>query len=527
MFSGQQAIGKGERLKPLQIKPLGSYFRLSALEQLAKTRFRLVVSLTLGLTATLMLLLLATSLLIEHSLPPRRFVALAGMLLTLSAAFWALRRDRLVGATLILAWGTLGSVTIQALVAGDLSNPGLFAFPMLILLAGSLLGPRHAAWLMAGELAAVALIVLASALGGIPDVAPPPVAVRGVVVMTLVACTYLALRYFLRAHHDDLEEIAALNQALQEKVDALREQGLVLQSSEAEVRALNLVLEQRVEERTQALSRALEDLQLAQQELVDAEKLAAMGTLVAGVAHELNTPIGNALASASTLGASAQDLTRCLTAGPVRRSQVLQLASRMEQAAELTERSIHRAAHLVHSFKQVAVDQASEMRRVFELGRMLADVLDMVRPSFRHKAIEFELSVEGEIQMDSFPGALSQVVMNLTMNSALHAFEGRESGLVKLTARAMPDEWVEVVCGDNGVGMEPEVLRRVFEPFFTTRMGSGGTGLGLSIARNLSAKVLGGRLEVESEPGVGTRFVLRMPLVLSSELPCNAPGISS
>jgi signal transduction histidine kinase len=491
-----------------------SYFRLARVEQAARTRLRRVVRLMVGLTASLLAILLILSALIEHALPPHRFVAVACLIPTVMLGYWFLRQERLRTAAACLAWGAFFSVTAQALTTGGLNNPGLFAFPMLILLAGSLLGPRQAAWLTVAEVVAIALITLSRSLKLQPDTPPLPAPTHGFVVAFLALMSFLALRYFLRSHQEDLDEIGGLNQELKGSVQALRQQGEELQRADSELRALNQALEQRVSERTQALSTALVNLQTAQQDLVEAEKLAAMGSLVAGVAHEMNTPIGNALSSASTLGAAAQELKKCLEAGTVRRSRLQELAKRMEQAAELTERSLHRAAQMVQSFKQVAVDQASERRRSFELAEMLHEVLDMLRPNFRHRQIEFRLEVQGEIEMDSYPGALSQVVMNLAMNAAQHAFEGHDSGTVTLSARALPNGWVELVCKDDGVGMQASTLRRVFEPFFTTRLGKGGSGLGMSIARNLAMQVLGGRLEVESEPGLGTRFILSMPSVL-------------
>ncbi len=494
--------------------PDHAYFRLSRQQDAARLRLRRVVRLLVRLVAALVLLLLGLSLVIEHGLPPQRFVAVACLVPTVALGAWLLRRDRLRAAAACLAWGAFFSVTAQALTTGGLNNPGLFAFPALILLAGSLLGPGHALALALGEVLALLLIAGAQALAWRPAAPPLPLPSQTLVLVFLVLLTFTALRYFLRSHREDLNEIHSLNLELEAKVQALRDQGHQLQGRDAELRALNQALEARVAERTQELSAALARLQAAQQELVEAEKLASLGSLVAGVAHELNTPIGNALASASTLAAAAQELGQTVGGGPVRRSELLRLAQLLQEAAELTERSLHRAAHLVQSFKQVAVDQTSERRRRFELAEMLEEVLDMLRPNFRHHAIEFHLEVAEPIEMDSYPGALSQVVMNLAMNAALHAFEGRDAGRVSLRARALPQGQVELICEDDGLGMDAATQRRVFEPFFTTRLGKGGSGLGLPIARNLCMQVLGGRLELESRPGAGSRFILSMPAVL-------------
>lgn len=494
-----------------------SFYRLASVEDAARTRLRRVVRLMLALTASLLLILLTLTLLMERSLLPARFVAVACLVPTLAIGYWLLHKEQLRAATAWLAWGALAAVSAQAFATGGLNNPALFAFPMLVLLAGSLLGPRQALGLMLGELLALALITWARTQGLHPVTPPLPIATQGLVLGFLVVMTFAALRHFLHSHREDLVEIGKLNGELERKLQDLNAQGRALQHSEDELRALNQVLERRVQERTQALSEALATLQAAQQDLVQAEKLTAMGSLVAGVAHELNTPIGNALASASTLGATVDELKECVSARAVRRSELLALAERLQAAAQLTERSVHRAAQLVQSFKQVAVDQASERRRKFELGEMLDEVLEVLRPNFRHRQIEFHLEAPGRILMDSFPGALSQVVLNLTMNAALHAFEGRPGGTVTLRVRDLPDGWVELVCQDDGVGMSAAVLRRVFEPFFTTRLGKGGSGLGLSIARNLCLQVLGGRLEVEAAPEQGSRFTLTLPVVASED----------
>ena len=490
-----------------------AYFRLAPLQDAARDRLRRVLRIMTGLTSALLLILLALSLFVEHRLPPQRFVAVICLVPTLALGVLLLRLDRLRAATACLAWGAMLSVTAQALTTGGLNNPGLFAFPMLTLLAGSLLGPNHALALTLGELAALGLITAARSLNLQPDIPPLPVSTQGLVLAFLVLMTYVALRSFFRSHREDLEVIGALNLELETKVQALNHQGLELQRRDADLSALNLALEQRVAERTQELQTALQGLQAAQQDLVEAEKLSAMGGLVAGVAHELNTPIGNALASTSTLSATAQELSQRVAAPTVRRSELQALAARLKESAELTERSIHRAAHMVQSFKQVAVDQASERRRSFELGEMLEEVLDMLRPNFRHRQIQFTLQTHAEVLMDSYPGALSQVVMNLGLNAALHAFEGRAGGKVTLRTRALPGAQVELVCEDDGIGMDAAMQRRVFEPFFTTKLGQGGSGLGLSIARNLCLQALGGRLELESSPGQGSRFILTLPTV--------------
>jgi PAS domain S-box-containing protein len=279
-----------------------------------------------------------------------------------------------------------------------------------------------------------------------------------------------------------------------------------------EVRSLNAELELRVQERTAELSHTLDMLKRSQDELVHAEKLASLGSLVAGVAHELNTPIGNALVSASTLADMTRDFREQYTRGELRRSALEAYLAQCEDGCLLTQRSLFRANELVHSFKQVAVDQSSERRRAFDLAAMVQEVVETVRPNTKGKPWTIALDIAPGIAMESYPGPLGQVLINLLMNALLHAFDGREAGEVLLQAGPARDGQVTLVCGDNGCGIASEHLPRIFDPFFTTKLGQGGSGLGLAIVHRLVTQVLHGDIAVESTPGQGTRFVLRLPL---------------
>jgi len=279
-----------------------------------------------------------------------------------------------------------------------------------------------------------------------------------------------------------------------------------------EVRRLNAELEHRVQERTAELSRTLDMLKRSQDELVHAEKLASLGSLVAGVAHELNTPIGNALVSASALADMSRDFRAQYARGELRRSQLEAYLSQCEDGALLTQRSLYRANELVHSFKQVAVDQASERRRAFDLAAMLQEVVETVRPNTKGKPWTIALDIAPGIAMESYPGPLGQVVINLLMNALLHALDGATPGEVVLQAGPAHDGQVTLVCRDNGCGIAPEYLPRIFDPFFTTKLGQGGSGLGLSIVHRLVTQVLRGEIEVHSTLQQGTCFTLRLPL---------------
>ncbi len=276
--------------------------------------------------------------------------------------------------------------------------------------------------------------------------------------------------------------------------------------------ALNASLETRVEQRTTELRETLARLQLAQDELVRSEKLVALGGLVAGVAHELNTPIGNSVTVASTISELTARLVSEMGAGQLRRSQLEAYVQAMQDATNLIERNLARARTLVTSFKQVSVDRVSEARRSFDLADVVGEVTQTLAPGLRGQVGRLEL-VLSSVPMDSYPGAIGQIVTNLVNNAMLHAFEGREAGQVVISSAALPDGTAELCCRDDGCGMDAETLRKIFDPFFTTKFGRGGSGLGMHIVYNLVTRVLGGRIHVESRPGEGALFRIVMPRV--------------
>nr|WP_315486359.1 PAS domain-containing sensor histidine kinase [uncultured Undibacterium sp.] len=283
---------------------------------------------------------------------------------------------------------------------------------------------------------------------------------------------------------------------------------------------LNAELEERVATRTVELSVALENLQLTQSELVQSEKLASLGSMVAGMAHELNTPIGNALMVASTLS-DQQKIFESGLEHTLSRSALNHFLMSVRDSADILDRNLRRTADLINSFKQVAVDQTSEQRRRFNLHEVAHEVVVTLSPSLRKTTHSLVNDVPQDIQLDSFPGPLEQVLMNLTANALRHAFDGRDHGIMHLTAELLPDQWVRIVFSDNGVGIAEQNLQKIFDPFFTTKLGQGGSGLGLSISYNIVTAMLGGRIEVKSELGVGTEFRIEIPLTASGDAAAN------
>lgn len=258
-------------------------------------------------------------------------------------------------------------------------------------------------------------------------------------------------------------------------------------------------------------------LQLAQDRLVEQEKLAALGALVAGVAHELNTPIGNSLLMASTLRDASRDFLQRAQGGGLRRSELQSFCEGSEASTTLLLRSLEQAANLIASFKQLAVDQTSDQRRRFDLAQTAEEVVMTLSSRIRREEHEMSLELQPGLELDSFPGPLGQVISNLVLNAMLHGFEGRKGGRMRLTAQAQGADHVLVEFTDNGGGIPPEHLRRIFEPFFTTRLGQGGSGLGLHICYNIVHTLLGGSIRVQSVMGEGTRFVIELPRVAPAE----------
>ncbi len=279
---------------------------------------------------------------------------------------------------------------------------------------------------------------------------------------------------------------------------------------EENILQLNATLEHRVQERTQELSATLAQLTAAQGELVRAEKMSALGSLVAGIAHELNTPIGNSLTVASTLQDHANSFSNGMAQG-LTRSRLEEFVGNTRQGAGILMRGLQHAAELVSSFKQVAVDQTSLNRRSFDLQATVSEILLTLGPTIRKSNHQVECDIAEGIVMDSYPGPLGQVLTNLINNALLHAFEGIERGTVQVNASLMEDGTVRLLVIDNGTGIPQAHLPRVFDPFFTTKLGQGGSGLGLNIVYNLVTKSLGGTVHVASSPGHGATFSMVLP----------------
>ncbi|NJM13942.1 MAG: histidine kinase, partial [Synechococcaceae cyanobacterium SM1_2_3] len=264
--------------------------------------------------------------------------------------------------------------------------------------------------------------------------------------------------------------------------------------------------------RTAALERANADLRQAMSQLVQSEKLAALGNLVAGIAHELNTPIGNAVMLASTLADQERGFSAQMATG-LSRSALQRFVESVRENSDILQRSLERAAELISSFKQVAVDQASYQRRRFALDEVVQEIALALKPRLRRSVATLEVSIAADLRLDSFPGPLGQVLMNLIQNALIHAFDGRDAGRIRIESVPSGPGRIGLRVSDDGNGIAPAHLSRIFDPFFTTRLGQGGSGLGLHIVYNLVTGLLGGVIEARSVPGHGAAFFLELPLI--------------
>lgn len=275
-------------------------------------------------------------------------------------------------------------------------------------------------------------------------------------------------------------------------------------------------LEKRVDERTtelqavnSALKGTLDRLQQTQDNLIQSEKLAALGSLVAGVAHELNTPIGNGLTVATSLTRACDEIKTRFQSG-LTKSALERFITDMDEGTCLVNRNLEKASELVSSFKQVAMDRTSAQRRKFSINAILQETQLTVSPAFKRTPYIVEMALDEDATMDSYPGPLGQVITNLLNNALIHAFDNLDSGKVLIKTRVKRDG-VDLWVTDNGKGIPAENIGKIFDPFFTTKLGEGGNGLGMHIVHNIVTAVLGGNIHVESTVGEGTEFHLFLP----------------
>lgn len=272
---------------------------------------------------------------------------------------------------------------------------------------------------------------------------------------------------------------------------------------------------QALEKTNQEMAEVIQTLKHTQSELVESEKMAALGSLVAGVSHELNTPIGNSVIAASTITDITRQFMAQVSDGHIRRAQLSAYLEEVATGADILQRNLMRAGDLVASFKQVAVDCSSSQLREFRLQEVIRETLMTLRPAFKKLPVRFEQEIPETIYMHSYPGPLTQVITNLVNNAVIHGLSELPQGQVTVAATQISDQEVQITVTDNGRGIPPENMQRIFEPFFTTRLGHGGSGLGLHIVYNNVTQILQGKIRVQSEPGC-TVFTLNLPCKIAT-----------
>jgi signal transduction histidine kinase len=266
-----------------------------------------------------------------------------------------------------------------------------------------------------------------------------------------------------------------------------------------------------LEKQNAALNQALTQLQEAQTELVRQEKLASLGQMVAGVAHEINTPLGICVTATSHLVQELKLTKEELAAGEMTEESLNGFFDVVDQSLRIMTTNTQRAAALVRSFKQVAVDQSSDNIRNFNLCKYVGEILLSLQPKLKGRPVKVAIDCPADLEVDSFPGAVSQILTNMVVNSLVHGFERDQPGNITIRARLEDEDTVAFEYGDDGAGMDADTLSKLFDPFFTTKRGSGGSGLGAHILYNLVTGSLGGSLHVESSPGKGLQYLVRFP----------------
>ncbi|WP_372681054.1 PAS domain S-box protein [Desulfosarcina sp.] len=288
--------------------------------------------------------------------------------------------------------------------------------------------------------------------------------------------------------------------------------------AEEKIRQMNDELEQRVVNRTAqlnevnlALKQSLVTVKKTQDRLVQTEKMASLGSLVAGVAHEINTPLGIGVTASSLLEEKTRHINSLHAFGKMKRSDLDKYLKAANDASSSILLNLNRAVDLIRSFKQVAVDQSNEERRSFGVKDYIDNVLLSLLPQLKKTKHHVQVDCQEKLQINSYPGAFSQIITNLVMNSLLHGFSGIERGKIQIRFSKTRAAYV-LIYRDNGVGMDENTRLNIFEPFFTTKRASGGTGLGMHIVFNIATQTLNGSISCESEPGKGTVIAIKIPL---------------
>nr|WP_321403214.1 response regulator [uncultured Desulfobacter sp.] len=274
--------------------------------------------------------------------------------------------------------------------------------------------------------------------------------------------------------------------------------------------AENEAYQKNLEEQTVKLQQEIEDRKRTEKQLVQSEKMAALGDLVAGVAHEINTPLGIGVTGISYLNDATRAFKKLFTAGEATKTDLENFIEDCEESCQVTLSNLNRAAKLVTGFKQIAVDQSSDEKRFFNVKQYIDEILFSLYPRIKKTQHTIHVDTPDDLEINSYPGAFSQVLTNLVINSLLHGFENMEKGTISIAVKN-EDRSIMLYYEDNGKGMTPTQQKKIFDPFFTTKRGSGGTGLGMHLVFNLVSKKLNGQISCTSTLNEGTFFTIAIP----------------
>ncbi|MEZ4663464.1 MAG: HAMP domain-containing sensor histidine kinase [Caldilineaceae bacterium] len=409
---------------------------------------------------------------------------------------WMLRlgQERVVAICLLLAAyvGLMGLLFFD----GGLQNSAVFATPLLLILCSIFLGSDETAVLCVLFIIGFGGLFGAEHLSLMANRPAPPTSLNA---LTIIIVTTLLITLYMRT---TLQQIA---------------QSVVRTEMQVHDEVLTNELSRKIraafEQRTQELSTLSQHLQVTQRQLVEAEKMAALGSLVAGVAHEINTPIGVGVTAATTLATETEQMRKQYTSGGLKRSALEEYLDMATQSSQMITTNLQRAAELVQSFKQVAVDQTSMEQRVFSVRKYLTEVMRSLEPTLKQHNLTIDIIGNDAIRINSFPGDLAQIITNLVVNSSLHGYTEGEAGHLQLRFET-DEKRLRLEYTDDGRGISADNLPRIFDPFFTTARHRGGTGLGLHIVYNLVTQKMQGTIRCDSNPGQGVRFVIKLPLTV-------------
>lgn len=309
-------------------------------------------------------------------------------------------------------------------------------------------------------------------------------------------------------------ELKSLNQSLESKLEErtfeLRRTNEYLEESLSQSEEIQAELEIKNEE----LEDAMEQLQYSNKQIIEATKSNITGQLIASVAHEIKTPVGVILTTNSYILKEIEDFNDKVNSGNLKRSDLSHFLDTIHEASININRNLNNTITLISNFKEVAVDQTSQRRRSFDLGNYIQETVSNLKPVFKHTPFKINISCPEGIKVDSYPGAYSQILTNLIMNSIKHGFGNRDHGTINIEASA-DESHITIVYKDDGKGISANHLEDIFTPFFSTSHNKGGSGLGLSVIKNLVERRLQGTIVCNSEPNDGVQFTIILPIRLT------------